>query len=325
MELIGAAAPTVHPAGLTVRSIDLHVGGQPIRAIGVADPSEVDAGLPRGCVELLCAAPRGRASDVIVLYAQQRNGFYARFSDAAGPIDMCGEGLVALATLACMAGHVSGDEPLVVDTAHGPVQVRASDIHGTASVRLPPARIMERLTVANASGSGVAVTVVNGAGNIFAILDAAHWGLDFDTASRSDLQAAGLAVRAELQRQRGLGAPTMIEFAEFNTLSLSRNVVVWGAEPNLDFGPCGTGSAARAALLHASGRLPVGSSFVSRGLSGQSMHVTVVECCATQQCDEVIVELTATAYLTGQSDHYFVADDELLGRSAIPSLVAQSA
>jgi proline racemase len=317
MPQVGTAAPPIRlldtEGGLTVRTVDLHVGGQPIRVVGLADAADVETALPAGCLDRLCAVPRGRASDVFLLYAPTEDGFYARFRDVVGPIDMCGEGLIALATLARLSGLVPADERFRIHTAHGAVQVRVSSQTGAATVRLPAARVRATARLPGPAGTEVLVSVADGAGNVFAIVDAAQWGVALTTGALDAIAAAGLQVREQLRRALGPGAPTMVQFAEFGALPASRNVVVWGPGPNLDLGPCGTGSAARAAVLHAAGALPVGARFDSAGLSGQTMGVRLVEAGAAGPGAKVVVELTATAHLTGQVDHYLSTDDDLFG------------
>jgi proline racemase/trans-L-3-hydroxyproline dehydratase len=80
-----------------------------------------------------------------------------------------------------------------------------------------------------------------------------------------------------------------------------RNVTVF-ADGEVDRSPCGSGTSARCALLHADGLLREGEILRHDGIAGQSFHATVVG-----TTDEgVLTEVRGMAYRTGE--HSFEAD-----------------
>jgi proline racemase len=84
-----------------------------------------------------------------------------------------------------------------------------------------------------------------------------------------------------------------------------RNVTVF-ADGQIDRSPCGSGTAARLALLAADGQLGVGERLVHDSIIGTRFHATITERTSVAGREAVVAEVTGEAYRTGE--HRFVLD-----------------
>ena len=78
------------------------------------------------------------------------------------------------------------------------------------------------------------------------------------------------------------------------------------ADGEVDRSPCGSGTCARAALLHADGRLGAGRVLAHDSIVGTTFARAVAETCRADGRDAVVVEVRGAAYRTGE--HRFVLD-----------------
>jgi proline racemase len=80
-----------------------------------------------------------------------------------------------------------------------------------------------------------------------------------------------------------------------------RNVTVF-ADGEVDRSPCGSGTSARLAVLHARGQLELGEVYVHESIIGTRFTARIAELTS----DGVITEVEGTAHLTGR--HEFVLE-----------------
>ena len=76
----------------------------------------------------------------------------------------------------------------------------------------------------------------------------------------------------------------------------------------VDRSPCGTGTSAKLATLHAKGELKEGELFVYESILGTLFKGRVVGTDKVADYDAIIPEITGAAYITGFN--HFVIDDE---------------
>ena len=117
---------------------------------------------------------------------------------------------------------------------------------------------------------------------------------------------AGLAVVAAVARDRSLhhpdGSPSELRHAQLlapdATAAHSRHAMV--ISPGwFDRSPCGTGTAARMAQLHATGRLAIGQDFVNESLIGTRFTGRLTGQTEVHGRPGVLPELTGRAFITG--------------------------
>ena len=89
-----------------------------------------------------------------------------------------------------------------------------------------------------------------------------------------------------------------------------RNVAVF-ADGEVDRSPCGSGTSARLALLHASRRLPRGAELRHLSIIGSSFTGRVVDEVDLGGRPAVITEISGSAYRTGESTFHLDPEDPL--------------
>jgi proline racemase len=89
-----------------------------------------------------------------------------------------------------------------------------------------------------------------------------------------------------------------------------RNVTVF-ADGEVDRSPCGSGTSARLAQLHAEGRLAVGEDFLHRSIVGTEFRARVVEETEVAGHPAVVTEVEGSAHLTGYHEFVLESEDEL--------------
>jgi proline racemase/trans-L-3-hydroxyproline dehydratase len=89
-----------------------------------------------------------------------------------------------------------------------------------------------------------------------------------------------------------------------------RNVTVF-ADGEVDRSPCGSGTSARLALLHADGRLATGEALDHAGIVGTRFGGRVVEETEVGGVPAVVTEVEGSAHLTGHHQFILGKDDPL--------------
>ena len=83
-------------------------------------------------------------------------------------------------------------------------------------------------------------------------------------------------------------------------------MVIFG-QGQVDRSPCGTGTSAKMATLHAKGELKVGDKFVYESILGTLFYGDIVETTKVADYDAVIPRVKGSAYITGFN--HFVIDE----------------
>lgn len=276
----------------------------------------------------LTLEPRGHRGMLIAVLTEPVTAgadFGLVFMFPGGYYVSCGEATIGAATAAVETGMVARrgtDTPVVIDTEAGVVETVAH-LDGTrvraVTLRWTPAFVaLPDQTVKVTDLGEVALDICVGAGNVFAVVEAPHLGLAVRPALVGALAARGMAVRAAVNEQLALDIPGLGTTPVENVIvheppdrdNVSRNALVWGPG-QVDVAPCGSGTCARMALLHRRGRLGVGDTLVSEGLSGLRFRGTIVRETAVEAGPAIMPAITGTAYITGFSQLLFDPDDPL--------------
>jgi len=325
-----------------IRTIDAHVGGQPLRLVleGVPRPHGKSPALQREwCLKhadayrrALVNAPRGHADMTAALITeptslQANSGLL--FMDAGGYPSMSGHAVIAVTTivferrieLAHPPGN--GDERLVFDTPAGSVQARARlEVHAEA-------RSVDSVAVTNVPAfvhaAGVPVIVgrrdlrvdVAFGGAFYAIVDSEATGVPLDSSRVPDLRRLGAEICSSLNAtarpvhpaDSAIGGVAGVIFTgpASDPEAHLRNVTV-RASGSIDRSPGGTGTSAVMAVLDAMGLLPDGQPFVHESLSGalfrgRPLHRTIVA-----DYPALVTEIEGSSWITGE--HTFYLDDD---------------
>jgi proline racemase len=89
-----------------------------------------------------------------------------------------------------------------------------------------------------------------------------------------------------------------------------RNVTVF-ADGQIDRSPCGSGTAARLAMLAADGRIQAGEHFVHDSIIGTRFLARIVERTSVAGRDAVVAEVAGDAHRTGEHRFFLEPDDDL--------------
>ena len=275
--------------------IDGHTCGNPVRLVAAGGPALNGATMSEKRQDFLARydwirtglmfEPRGHdMMSGAILYPTTRPDcdVGVLYIETSGCLPMCGHGTIGTVTFAVERGLVQPREPglLRLETPAGRVEARYVLRSGyVESVRLTNvgAYLAAEGVAADCPGLGeIAVDIAYG-GNFYAIVEPqAHY------ADLSELTPAQILHYSPLLRRalnevievahpdnptiRGVshilwtGRPTKPE-------ADARNAVFYG-DKAIDRSPCGTGTSARMAQLHAKGRLKTGDRFVHESIIG---------------------------------------------------------
>jgi len=204
------------------------------------------------------------------------------FIETSGCLPMCGHGTIGTVTMAVENGLVKPKTPgvLHLDTPAGLVKAEYREANGLVEevriTNVPSFLYAEGLTVECPVLGEITVDVAYG-GNFYAIVEKQKNYSDMADYSAGDLIAWSPLVRQRLNEKYSFVHP---ENPGINRLSHmlwtgaprdpqahARNAVFYG-DKAIDRSPCGTGTSARMAQLHAKGRLKAGDGFVHESIIG---------------------------------------------------------
>jgi proline racemase len=239
---------------------------------------------------------------------------------------MSGSNLICTVTVALETGIIPMREPVTmvrVDTPAGLVQVDAECAGGRCrrvAFRNVPSFVLHRDRHVEVAGIGAVRVDVAYGGMIYCIVEAADLGFTLARDEARDLVAVGEKIKSAAAAQLPAAHPEnagihTINQTEFtgalewrNGIRTSKNAVVV-SPGRLDRCPCGTGTSARLALLHARGELAIGEPFRHLSILDTVFDCRIVETARAGSVAAVIPEIAGRAWLTGIS-HYGVDPDD---------------
>lgn len=292
---------------------------------------------------LLCFEPRGHADmygGFITEPDDDGADFGVLFWHKDGFSTACGHGTMALGAWAVSAGIVavdpSGTTEVTIDVPSGRVRAQVhTDAEGRATsvdfVNVPSRLVASGLTVDTSRGP-VTVDLAWG-GAIYALVDVAQLGAAQVNTAQVDagiwrvapenltaLIALGREIKAGLadhpdtahpEDDRLSGVYGTIFVDRFGTLPSGelhqRNVTVF-ADGQVDRSPCGSGTAARVAALHAAGELRPGQTLVHESIVGTRFRARVLE----ETADGVVPVVTGSAHRVATSTFELDPLDDLV-------------
>ena len=268
---------------------------------------------------LLMREPRGHsAMSGAILQPPSREDadWGVLFLEVSGCLPMCGHGTIGVATVLVETGMVPVTEPgteVALDTPAGLVRVRVAVEGGRATgvtLRNVPSFLLGR----DREIDGVRYDMAYG-GNFYALVPAVAAGLAVDPARSGELIARGLEIMAAInvaeppvhpEDARIVGCRHVVFYED--TPDGARNATA--IHPGwLDRSPCGTGTSARMAALHARGALALGEAFVNESVIGTRFTGRLVEETTVGGLPAVVPEITGRAWVTGMGQYLLDAGD----------------
>jgi proline racemase len=245
------------------------------------------------------------------------------FIEVSGCLPMCGHGTIGVATVLVETGMVEVTEPVTtvrLDTPAGLVAARVSVVDGVArsvTIRNVPAFSVGLDRTVRVPGIGEVGYDLAFGGNFYAILPIERVGLPFDRAAGQRILDAGLAIMDAINADDCPVHPDDPDIARCHHVQFvapgsdarhSRHAMAiypgW-----FDRSPCGTGTSARMAQLHARGELDLDQEFVNESFIGTRFIGRLVDRTEVAGVPAVVPEITGRAWLTGTAQYLLDPDD----------------
>lgn len=323
-----------------IAAVDSHTEGMPTRVVtgGVGRIPGATMNDRRlyamehldGLRGLLMNEPRGHASMSGALLqppARDDADWGVVFIEASGFLPMCGHGTIGVATVLVETGMVEVTEPVTeirLDVPAGLVVARVAVENGRAkavTIENVPSfvdRLDERIDV---PGYGEITYSIAFGGNFYALVDLEEVGIPFDRARKDDIARAGMAIMHEINthcppRHPVIEGADHVHHVEFiapgSDAVRSRHAMA--IHPGwFDRSPCGTGTSARMAELHARGELAFDTDFVNESFIGTSFTGRLVGDTTIGGVPAVIPTITGRAWITGMAQYLLDDDDPFPG------------
>jgi proline racemase len=332
-----------------ITAVDAHAGGEPGRVItgGVLDvPGETIFAKMRHLAEhgdrlrrLMLREPRGYPAlccNLLLPATDPAADVGLVIMEQAEYPPMSGSNTICAVTVLLETGMIPAVEPvteLTLETPAGLVQVRADvrdgKVTGVTFRNVPAFAAHLGVPVEVPEVGTVEVDIAYG-GMWYAIVEAEPLGFAITPDEGRDLVRVGEMIKAATREQWPVSHPENPEIAGVSIMQFSapasapgaslRNTVVvssgtldWERPATwtgiLDRSPCGTGTCARMATLHARGRLGAGDAFVHEGILGTTWTGRIVGEARVGSHPAIVPEITGRAWITGFAQYAVDPDD----------------
>jgi proline racemase len=249
---------------------------------------------------------------------------------------MSGTNTICVVTVLLETGMIparEGVQKLKLDTPAGLVEVEA-EVRNSKVVRVTFQNVAAFAIHLDAKIQvpelgAVTVDVAYG-GMFYVIADAAQFGLRLAPSEARDIVRIGEMIKAAAHEQLPVAHPENPAISGITIVQLSaspsksgvhrRNAVVvstghldWNHPATwtgaLDRSPCGTGTCAKMACMHAKGELPLHQDFVHEGILGTIFTGRLVGELRVGKYSAVIPAISGRAWITGFAQYVLEADD----------------
>lgn len=276
--------------------------------------------------KLLMYEPRGHASmsGAILQPSTRPDADYGvLYIEVSGCLPMCGHGTMGVATVLVETGMVPVTEPVTTIRLDTPAGLVLADVHvegGAAksvTIRNVPSYAVGLDRTVAVPGYGDVTYDMAFGGNFYGIVDLGQLGIPFERAEKDRLLVAGLAIMDAINLADRPVHPENPEISGCHHVYLaapgsdarhSRHAMA--IHPGwFDRSPCGTGTSARMAALHARGELPMHTDFRNDSFIGTTFIGRLVEETTVGGLPAVIPTVTGRAWVTGTAQYMLDPDD----------------
>jgi proline racemase len=322
-----------------ISTVDSHTAGEstrlvvsglpPLRGATMAEKMICARKELDGLRGLLMLEPRGRQDmygALLTTPTDRKADFGLIFMNTRKYTTMCGHAVIGAATTVVETGMIQAVEPettVVFETPVGLIDTQAQVQDGRVlgvSFSNTPVFVYQLGARLSDSDLGELLVDVVYSGGFFALVDAERVGLKLIPAETSMLADLGARLRQLANAQLEVRHPELsfvrtIDAVEFHSRAerredgslWARNAATFG-ERTVDRSPCGTGTGAKMAVLHATGDLEVGQGFISESIVGTRFIGRIIEETRVGAYPAIVPRVTGRAYLTGF--HQFVLDPD---------------
>jgi proline racemase len=332
-----------------IRAVEVHAGGEPGRVVvdGVHDVPGASMLEKRNHMarhgdrlrQLMLREPRGYpglcANVLLPSSAPEADAGYVIMEQSEYPA-MSGSNTICVATVLINEGLVRVSEPMTELTLEAPaglIRIRADVVDGKAraiTFQNVPAFVHRLDVPVEVPEVGTVMVDVAWGGMFYALADAAALGFRLTPDEGRDIVRIGEMVKAAAHEQIPVAHPETPELAGISIMELTgppsvpgahgKNTVVissgrldWSRPSSftgvLDRSPCGTGTCARMAVLHARGELAIGQDYVHEGILGTTWTGRLLSETTVGGVPAVVPQLTGSAWIIGHTEYVVDPDD----------------
>ncbi len=241
---------------------------------------------------------------------------------------MSGTNTICVVTVLIETGMVPAVEPITrlkLDTPAGLVAVEAEVVNGKVrrvTFRNVPAFATHLDAPLEVPGLGTVTVDVAYGGMFYVIADASMLGFRLTPDEARDIVRTGEMIRAAAREQLPVAHPENPAILGVSISQISgepsrpgvhrKNAVVVSTGTLagvLDRSPCGTGTCAKMAVLHAKGKLPLHQDFVHEGILGTTFTGRLIEETQVGPYPAVVPTLSGQAWITGFAQYVLDPED----------------
>jgi len=245
------------------------------------------------------------------------------YIEVSGCLPMCGHGTIGVATVLVETGMVEVVEPVTtirLDVPAGLVEARVHVEGGRAkavTIRNVPSYVVGLDRTVHVPGVGEVTYDLAFGGNFYAIVPIERLGIPFERNEKQRMLDVSLAMMEAINATGMPVHPENPAIRECHHVYLeapgsdarhSRHAMAiypgW-----FDRSPCGTGTSARMAQLHARGELALDTDFVNESFIGTTFTGRLVEETTVAGIPAVVPTITGRAWVTGTAQYILDPDD----------------
>ena len=243
---------------------------------------------------------------------------------------MSGSNTICVVTALLETGMVDMVEPqttLTLEAPAGLIEVRAACSNGKVTAVTftnVPAFVSHLDVPIDVPTIGEVRVDIAWGGMFYVSADADALGVDLDASNGAEIARVSEMIRVATTAQMPVhhpldptitgptisqltGASTVPGATSRNAVTLATGVLNWDRPATwtgaLDRCPCGTGTSARMAVLHARGELAVGEQFVHEGPLGTVFRARILEETEVGGQRAVVPEISGQGWITGRGDY----------------------
>ena len=227
---------------------------------------------------------------------------------------MSGSNSICVVTALLETGLVAMQEPetkVALETPAGLVQAVAK-CHGgkcqLVTLRMPPAFVHELEVRVEIPDFGELSLDIAFGGCFYGLINPAQVGLAIAPENARKLIGLGISVLEEVNGSQEIRHPELegivglsyVMFAGSNEKGELKQATIMHPG-RIDRSPCGTGSAARLAVMHARGEIAKGQEMVARSIIDSEFRISITDTMQVASRDAVIVQVSGRGWIYGTS------------------------
>ena len=255
------------------------------------------------------------------------------FMDGSGYLDMCVHGSIGAVTVAIELGIIDVKEVACIslETPAGLIYARAEVRNGKVgfvTIENVPSFLFRETVPLDIPGLGRIRADIAYGGNFFAVVEAKEIGIEISLDNINRLVNTGMDILHQARKEIEVAIPGSGKKFSVDLVELygepeaedahAKNVVIFG-NGQFDRSPCGTGTCAKMALLHATGKLQLACDYVNESIIGTTFRGRLIKETKLGNLTAVVPEIISRAFITGI--HQFVINpDDPLKYGFYPSL-----